>query len=225
MEHLFYLIVRILIVAYLLYCLFVFLFGRNRDNLWRFLTPRNTVKNNIPVVEPETEAVTHSIVGKSQTVYYEKQPERKAAAPFFSEDLKKVIPYDEEPDATDEDVENRSFQESLEDILTEEDRFIQFDADPDDGGNSSGMTYEQLNVAVNVVLGKKKGDEDCQTAARVLYEVSGSDVFNFLTAQAENEALIERLLKENIDDDGLPISKRDGKKGRNVEEFDIDKYV
>ena len=225
MEHLFYLIVRLLIAGYLLYCLFVFLFGRNRENLWRFLTPRNTVKNNIPVVELETETVSSGIVGKSQTVYYEKQPERKAAAPFFSEDLKKEIPYDEEPDTSDEDVENLSFEESLEDILTEEERFMPFDADPDEEGNSSGMTYEQLNVAVNVVLGKKKGDEDCQTAARVLYEVSGSDVFNFLTAQAENEALIERLLKENIDDDGLPVTKRVGKKGRNVGEFDMDKYV
>jgi len=225
MEHFLYLIVRLLIAGYLLYSLFVFLFGRNRENLWHFLTPRNTVKNNLPVVELESEAVKHSIVGKSQTVYYEKPPERKPVAPFLSEDLKKEIPYDEEPDATDEDVENRSFQESFEDILTEDDRFIQFDADPDDGGNSSGMTYEQLNVAVNVVLGKKKGDEDCQTAARVLYEVSGSDVFNFLTAQAENEALIERLLKENIDDDGLPVPKRVGKKNQKTETFEIEKYV
>jgi len=27
------------------------------------------------------------------------------------------------------------------------------------------------------------------------------------------------------DDEGLPVQKRDGKKGRNIEEFDMDKYV
>jgi len=91
MEYLFYLIVKIISVVYLLYSLFLFLFGKTGKNLWRFLTPRNTVKSNNPAKEPEPETASYNIIGKSQTVYLEKPPEKKLIAPFLSEDLEKYV--------------------------------------------------------------------------------------------------------------------------------------
>jgi cellulose biosynthesis protein BcsQ len=43
--------------------------------------------------------------------------------------------------------------------------------------------------------------------------------------QAENEILIEKLLKENIDDEGFRVPVNSGKKRRNDEKFDMEKYV
>jgi hypothetical protein len=75
------------------------------------------------------------------------------------------------------------------------------------------------------VQGKSTDDAGRQAAAHILYEVEGSDLFNFLTAQAENEALVKKLIRENIDNNGVPLSESTRKQRRDRKEFDMDKYV
>ncbi|GHT42157.1 hypothetical protein FACS189437_09890 [Bacteroidia bacterium] len=222
MEHLIYLTVKVLAAVYLLYILFRFLFGKNRRNIWNFLTPRcaGKEKSSNPAAEPE--AMPYSIVGKSQTVYLEKPPEKKPLEPVFSEDLEKQLPYEEEPDIEADDVE---YYSATEDILLEEERFLSLNAEPDEGEVSTGMTYEQISQALDVVQEKTTDDGNRLTTARILYEIQGSDVFDFLAAQAENEAMIEKLIRENIDDDGVPLSGNTRKQQRKIAEFDMNKYV
>jgi hypothetical protein len=222
MENPVYLIVKGLSAAYLLHRVFRFLSGKRVQEFWRFLTPKTPVKGKAPVSVPET--IPHTVVGKSQTVYLEEHPKEKTKAiePAFSEDLQRISAYEEEPDIGNDDVDN-----SLnKDGFTEEDRFLSLDVDADDGDfpSSTGMTYEQISQALDVMQGRQTDEAGRQVAARILYEVEGSDLFNFLTAQAENEALVEKLIKENIDNN-IPLSENTKKKQRDRKEFDMDKYV
>jgi hypothetical protein len=160
-------------------------------------------------------------VGKSQTVYLEKPSEEKPIEPFRSEDLPKTPAYEEEPEISSEDVENNLGESEL----TDEDRFTPFNVEPDSEFSSTGMTFEQIARALEVVQGKNADDKDQSAVARSLYEIEGSQLFDFLAMQAENEATIERLLKENLDDAGEILPKIERKKRREIAEFDMEKYV
>jgi len=222
MEHFFYLTVRGASALYLLYRIACFIFGKRTKSLWNFLTPKAKIKEKVATIQAMSEPDSGSIVGQSQTVYLEKPVEVtvKPVEPAFSEDLEKVSAYEEEPDITGSDVDYNK----QEGILSEEERFLPFDEAPDDGGISTGMTYEQLSSSMDVVQGKVTDDTELRTAARMFSEIQGSDVFNFLTAQADNEQIIEKLMKDYLDTDGEPVSGQ-RKKRKETEEFDIGKYV
>ena len=220
MEHLFSLTVKGLALIYILYKVFRFLFGKQGKNRWHFLTPKIREKEGIAAqVRPEQN--TRTIIGKSQTVYIEKPPQEKRLEPVFSEDLQKLPAYEEEPDISPDDVEDYLD----EGILTEEERFIPLNMEPDGEALSTGMTYEQISGVLDVVQGKKTKDKEKLTAARILYEVQGGELFDFLAAQAENEAIIERLLKENLDDAEDIFAENRKKRRRETVEFDMEKYV
>jgi hypothetical protein len=99
------------------------------------------------------------------------------------------------------------------------------DAETDGEAVSSGMTYDEISSALDVVQGKRTDEAAKSVAARILYEVQGSDLFNFLSAQAENEALVEKLIKENIDGAGFPSQENRRKRKPATEYFDMDRYV
>ena len=221
MEHLFYLIVKGLSVVYWLYKIFRFLFGEQGKSFWHFLTPNIREKKRTVMPQTGQEDTSYSIVGKSQTVYLAELPPPKKVEPVFSEDLEQVPSYEEEPDVTSDDVDYRQAEE----ILTEEERFTPLDVEPDNESVSTGMTYEQISQVLDVVSGKKTSDADQLMAARTLYEVQSGDVFNFLSSQAENEAVIERLMKENLDDIGEILPENRRKRRKEKEEFDMEKYV
>jgi hypothetical protein len=221
MENLVYLIVKGLSATYLLHKVYRFLFEKWTREFWRFLMPETPEKGKAPVPVPD--AVPYNIVGKSQTVYLEEIPKEKPVEPVFSENLEKIPDYEKEPDVTDDDVDDNLNKNGL----PKEDRFLPLGADSDDGDfpSSTGMTYEQISETLDAVRGKRTDDTAQSTAARILYEVQGSDLFNFLTAQAENEAMVEKLIRENIDNDGVSLSENTKKQRRDMKEFDMGKYV
>jgi len=222
MEHFFYLTIRGVSALYVLYRIARFIFGKRAKNLWNFLTPKARVKEKEATIQAMPEPDSGQIVGRSQTVYLEKPAEEpaKPIEPAFSEDLERLPAHEEEPDITGSDVDYNT----EEGILSEADRFLSFDDPPDDGGISTGMTYEQLSSAMDVIQGKKTDERELHIVARTLVEIQGSDVFNFLTAQAENEQIIEKLMKDYLDTGGEPASGI-RKKQKEIEEFDIGKYV
>ncbi|GHU57536.1 hypothetical protein FACS189411_11380 [Bacteroidia bacterium] len=218
MEHLIYLVVKVLAAACLLRGVLRFLFGVKGKSLWRFLTPAKKAGETPALSKP---VHYNNVVGKSQTVYLEEPPKEKTKAiePVFSEDLEKEEA-EEEPEAAAGDVEDNLYEPPL----SEEDRFIPLDTGPDSEAVSTGMTYEQISEALDVVRGKKADGAAESDVARMLYEIQGSDLFNFLSAQAENEALVEKLIKENMDNAGVPLTENKGKR-RKIEEFDMGRYV
>lgn len=226
-EHYIYWIVKGITVIYLLYKIFRFLFGKRGKSIWHFLNPKRKAERK---AERKTETLPataepdySSVVGKSQTVYLEKMPEVKmeTVEPAFSEDLQKVPAYEEEPEVTADDVDD-----NLNDVFPDEsERFLPFEVSADDEYSSTGVTFEQLGTAIEVIQGKKTENEEIRITSRILYEAQGSDVFDFLAAQAENERMIENLLKENLDSNRDSISEAGRKKRRETEAFDMGKYV
>jgi hypothetical protein len=216
MEQLIYFFVKIIAAFYLLYRTAWFLYWTWKKHFWRFLTPPAKGKANVLPAKPETDIYT--IVGKSQTMYLKEKT--GVTEPAFSENLQQTSAYEEDPDITAEDVEDNLDGEDI----SAEDRFLPLNTIEDDGGVSTGMTFEQLSDTFDVVKGKQTGSAGLQAAARILYEIRGSDLFDFLAAQAENERVIEQLIRENLDDSGNPIPEN-GRKRRNTPIFDIDKYV
>jgi hypothetical protein len=223
MENLFYLIVKGTSAAYLLYKAYRFLFGKRAVYFWRFMTPEIKTGETSIIPRAKPEPATYSIVGKSQTVYLKEPPreEVKVIEAAFSEDLQKIPAYEEEADITDNDVDDSPD----EDVLSREDRFLPLDEEPGEEAVSTGMTYEQISQALDVVRGKQTDETDKTETARILYEIQGSDVFDFLAAQAENEAMIGKLIKENIDNDGVSPPENARKQRQEIAEFDMDRYV
>jgi hypothetical protein len=215
MENLVYLVVKGASAAYILYNMYRFLSGQSGKSLWCFLTPKIKTRE-IPVMSP-----AYSVIGKSQTVYLEKPTERESVVPVFSEDLQKIPAYEEDADITENDVDNNPDEE----ILSREERFLPLNTELDGEAVSSGMTYEQISQALDVVRGKQPDDSGRLAVARILYEIQGSDVFDFLATQAENEAMIEKLIKENIDNGGILPPENARKLRREMEKFDMKKYV
>jgi hypothetical protein len=235
MEHFFNLTIRVSAVIYILYRVFRFLYGTKMQSLWRLLTPKAREKKE-RAVSPETAPQpAYSIVGKSQTVYMKEPPKAEPpkpvvgepvelvepVEPVFSEDLQPIAAFEEETEIFDVDVEV-----SLDGgNLSDEDRFLALDITDDKENVSTGMTYEQISLTLEAVQGKKMNDADRLAAARTLYDIQGSDVFDFLAMQAENEAAIERLLKENLDDAGEIQAENRDKRRKIMGDFDMDRYV
>jgi hypothetical protein len=229
MEYFIYLIVKGASAAYIVYKAYRFLSGKRAAGFWRFMLPEIQAKETIVVPQTKPEPAAYSVVGKSQTAYLEEPPkvEVKTIGPAFSEDLPQVPAYEEVPDITAGDVDDSLNGNPDEEILSREERFILLDAEPDGEMASTGMTFEQISQALEVVRGKRTDGESRRTVARLLDGFRDTDLFNFLTAQAENEAIIEKLLKENLDAGGasFPENKDTGKQKRDIEDFDMEKYV
>lgn len=221
MVHTFYLIVKVMAVIYIMYKIFRFLFGKQGQSHWYFLTPKVQEKKETAVSQPVPHLPPYSIIGKSQTVYLEEPPKVEPPEPVFSEDLQYMPAYEEEQDITPADVDD-SLQR---DVLTPKDRFLPLDTVEDNERASTGMTYEQISLTIEAVQGKKMNDADRLAAAHTLYDVQGSDLFDFLAMQAENEAAIERLLKEIPDDAGKVSTEYRVAKRKKTEDFDMDRYV
>jgi hypothetical protein len=227
MEQFFYLIVKIFAVYLLLKTLFIYLFGKNGKKRWIFLNPKKPNSNNTkPLLDEPEYQTTHSIVGKSRTRYLKEPPLEKHLVPFLSEDLEILLnKKNEEPDIKDEDVEYIPKDETQQDIIEEMERFSSDNESPDTEGHSTGLTYEEIACAYDVVTGKETDDSRHQKAARLLYEIHGSDVFDFLSAQAENEMMIEKLIKAHVDGDGVITKDKSNRQKKSVENFDMSKYV
>ena len=221
MEHFFYLTVKISAVIYIMYKTIRFLRGNRVKRLWCLLTPKVQDKKEAAEPQEVPQQSPYSIIGKSQTVYLEEPPKAETPEPVFSEDLQPVPAYEEEQDITSAEVDD-SLQE---DILSTDDRFFPLDTVEDNESISTGMTYEQISLTIEAVQGKKMSDADRKTAARTLYDVHGSDLFDFLAMQAENEAAIERLLKEHLDDAGEAAVENMVTRRKKTEDFDMDRYV
>lgn len=227
MEKIVYFIVKCGILSYILYQMWLFLFRKNGLRFFlKYLNPKETKKISTPAV-PVKEEDEISIVGKSHTIYLDALPESSEAEPIMSIDLESTDYIGEDEDLSADDAEIEIRQVNVDDIMDESERFIPFEEnDLPDLNFSSGMTYEDISNAVDVIKGEKRGEEDQRNAARLLYEVKQTDMMNFFSAQAGNMEVIELLLNENLDESGIPLPQRNNKKSSiSMTDFDINKYV
>ncbi|MDR2883343.1 MAG: DUF4122 domain-containing protein [Alistipes sp.] len=89
-----------------------------------------------------------------------------------------------------------------------------------DGGVSSGVSYEELSDAVEVLVTDTRNEARRTKAAKTLYDIQGTEILDFIVREVCGADAIDTLLKECLDGDGFPLKRKNP-----VAEFDIGKYV
>ncbi|MDL2230201.1 DUF4122 domain-containing protein [Alistipes sp. OttesenSCG-928-L06] len=206
--------VRLAAAGYLLYRLWIVLFRGRVAEFWKRIPVREKKKPS-----KASEPIRHipgPVVGATNVIILD---DPKAGPPV-------VATTELEPTGfigSDEPIDPDDIEVNQVELPTDEELYADNPADPD---LSSGLTFDQIGEAVNV-LTETVTDEDARTrAAGTLYKLQNTDIFDFITSEVSDAVTIEALIKDCLDDAGEPLP---GKVGRiedvRLKGFDIDKYV
>ncbi len=237
MEHSFYMAVRMAAAAYVLYRLYVVGYKKQFYGIWEYLPAlreyllsqkkQKQSEKRPPEPTVKTESPS-SVIGKTAVVYLE-DPSVVAVAPAFSVPLETTGYIDEEEDVSPDEVESE-LTPPLEKVLDKEELYERLDenAPGEDPELSTGLTYQQLSQAVDVLSSsslENKKDEEVIEVARTLYAIRGTDMFQFFASQVGNTAMIEQILEECLDGDGQPLPKRKKKVMKDAVAFNLEHFV
>lgn len=233
MEVYFNLFVKVATLAYVLLKLWLFLVRNKGYGVWDRLLP-DVRKREAPEQEPEPATAPipdKGIMGKTHTTYLKKEV---PSVPGMSQGLEPSDFIGEEADISPDEVEADLSGGTGPMQPDEEERFFPLEERGDTGMNefSSGMTYDELSNAVGVVSGGESGDDNRIRAARTLYEVRQTDLFQFFTTQVTNVETVDRLFEECLDGNGSPLKRPQRRREFDpvegfdpLEGFDMDKFV
>lgn len=113
----------------------------------------------------------------------------------------------EEKDITPEEVEDTLSTEQPY-IPSEEELYEDEERQPLETEFSRGMTFEEITNVVNVLSTTTGNDEQMIEAARTIFDVQHTDLFQFFTTQVSNAGTVEKLLAYCFDKDGKPQSEK-----------------
>ena len=158
------------------------------------------------------------VVGKSTTVFL--VPLISASLePMMSEELELDVKpsVETEPDILPENVDANLNSA----VILEDDELDEYSGDNSDweGNLSKGLTYQQISDAIDVVEGRKSG-ENYEYLAGETFALMSSDFLNMICTQADHEAKVKKLIAGYVDSVGVikPVPAL-------VANFDIKKYV
>ncbi len=213
-------IVKIVAAIYIIKNVWIFFITQKGGGIWDKVFPmKKKAKPKVRVSAPTTpKKDEYSVVGKSQTVYLKKPVEEEKPAETKNQESSDFI--GEEPDIDSEDVEyNVKNEEEPEDLFTP------FEESGIPNEFSTGKTFDELFHAVAVIKNPDTDNDDQRAiAAKTLYEVRGTDMYDFITTQISNTAAVEKLLEECLDSDGMPLEKP-RRRAMSVEEFEMSDFV
>lgn len=213
METYLHFVVKSIVAFHVLRQLWIVLLRGRLFGVWRLSKKQDQPEDDpdrLPA-EPVAEPDDGEVVGRTQSVYL-KDPDADPE-PVWSDELEPTgfIGRDEEISA--DDVEVQDLTRTAADVLPEEERFEVLDRNAPglEAEFSTGLTFEKLANAVGV-LTDATGDEDkVVEAAKTLYDVRQTDLFEFFTTQISNKEMVERLLHECLDEEGRPRPQRKAK--------------
>lgn len=220
MEHTFYMIVRVVVAAYVLYRLYIVVYKKQLYGVWEYLPAlreyllqkeeqkKSEKEKPQPIVKVES---SPSVIGKTTVVYLE-DPATATVAPVLTVQLETTGYIGEEEDISPDEVESE-LTPPAEKVLTKDEYYERLDenAPGEDLELSTGLTYQQLSQAVDVLSSpslENRKDTEVMEVARTLYAIRGTDMFQFFASQVGNMAMVEQLLEECLDGDGQPLPKR-----------------
>lgn len=217
--------VKLLVCGYVLYRIWILLFKEQLFGVWDKIPVRQQKPVPEPVITIVEEKDLSEVVGKTTVIYLE-DPEVAAKIPAHSEKLEPSDFLGEEPDISDDDVESDlSEPVTVEELQEEQERFEDADIiapglDPD---FSSGLTYEQMESAIGVLTVPTDDEQQIIHAAKIIYSIKDTDLYEFFTNQVSNQDNVEKLMSDCLDEEGTPLSVRKSK--RKIEGFDMSKFV
>ena len=146
--------------------------------------------------------------------------------PVRSEPLERSDFIGEEEEISSDDVEAHLLPPE-EQALTEEERFEPLPGiDPaPDPEFSSGLTFEQMSNAVGVITEAVDDEQKVIEAAKTIYNIRHTDLFQFFTTEAGSAAMVEQLFAECLDSEGQPLPYRRRKQTIPDGPFDWSKYI
>ena len=192
MEGLVYLSVRVGCAAYLLYKVWEQK-KKVRELCDLLYTPAK--REQMISMSPES-ADEKEVMGKTRFVYLDENA-GKTAAPYMSQPLEQGTDYiGEDEEIREEDVECLLPLEEMELLRKEQEEL-----------DSALTETEVITQAVTL--------EEFSLAARTLFAIRNTSLFDLFISQVGNEEAVNKLLEENLDEDGIPRPLKKGGKRNN----------
>lgn len=214
-----YFAVRVGCTLYLLYRLWNALFRKRLFGIWDRLLEAEPPATQAAEKTKYPELSDDDVLGKTHLVYLE-DPEAAATIPMRSEDLPPSDFIGEEEDILTDAVEDTLSNTSAITPPSDEELYEDAEPIPLDTEFSRGLTYDEISNAVRV-LKKATADVDkTLAAARTIFNLQNTELFEFFTTQVSNTVAVERLLAECLDNTGQPLPTR-----KFVEDFQWEIYV
>ena len=199
-------IVAIIVIVYLLYAVYEWICRIAYKKALKRIREASVSPDDAPVVD---------VVGKTTTVFLAPL-KTENNAPFMSEDLepeRSEANIETEQDISPEYIEVK--QNQL--IIPNDDELDDFsDSNSTTDELSKGLTFEQISHALEVVEGRKSGENDAQLAGET-FSIMPDDFLNVICMQPTHEEKVKRLISCYVDAIGKPPTT--------VADFDINKYV
>lgn len=218
----FYFAIKIGCIVYLLHRLRIVLFRHRLFGFWDMVLPQKTP----PIRKAKASSINsdEDVLGRTTVVYLD-DPDLAATVPEHSEELPPSGFIGEEKDIAAEEVEDTLSTEQPY-IPSEEELYEDEERQPLDTEFSRGLTFEEITNVVNVLSTTTGNDEQMIEAARTIFDVQHTDLFQFFTTQVSNADAVEKLLTECLDNDGRPLPQRQPKTHRaEIENFSWERYV
>lgn len=214
-----YLAVRIGCTLYLLYRLWDALFRQRLFGIWDRLLEAEPPATQTAENTKDSELSEDDVLGKTHLVYLE-DPEIAATIPMRSEDLPPSDFIGEEEEIPGDAVEGTLSDASSPAQPSEEELYEDAEQTPLDTEFSRGLTYDEISNAVGVLKQATEDVDKTLAAARTIFDLQSTELFEFFTTQVSNTAAVERLLAECLDNTGQTLPTR-----KFVEDFQWERYV
>lgn len=214
-----YFAVRIGCTLYLLYRLWDALFRQRLFGIWDRLLEAESPANRTTEKIKDSEQSDDDVLGKTHLVYLE-DPEVAATIPMRSEDLPPSDFIGEEEEISGDAVEGTLSDVSSAAPPSEEELYEDAEQTPLDSEFSRGLTYDEISNAVGVLTTAAPDADNALAAARTIFNLKNTELFEFFTTQVSNTAAVERLLAECLDNTGQPLPTR-----KFAEDFQWERYI
>ena len=210
MAGMIYLSVRLFCIAYLLYKVWQQK-GRIRKLCDLIYTP---VKREEPEIVSPTFADEADVIGKTRFVYLDENA-GKTIAPYMCQPLETSKDYiGEEEKISSEEVDCTLSPEEM--VALREAQEEMDESQPETDAVSQTVTLDDLNLAGDVLMGLNGADKDegkKSSAARTLFAIRNTDLFDVFVSQVGNEEAVSKMLDEYLDEEGRPLPPKRERKG------------
>lgn len=206
--------IKLAIVVWVLYKVWLLLFRDRLFGLWdRLLTPK-APQQPAPVAKAATVADPVSIMGPSKRVILADPRKPAEPQPVATTDLEPTgFIGEEQPPSPDE-------------IEAPEPPYIPSDDEldippPDDNELfSSGVSFDDLDNVFDVLKNGSRDETRLVKAAKTAYDIQNTEIMEMLVSEVCREADIVRLIEGYLDTDGFPLPRRSS-----IADFRIEDYL
>jgi hypothetical protein len=217
MEINFYQAVKIAAVAYILYRVWLMLFRKRLFGLWDALFGKSRRLAVPKEIRPAAVQPPVSVIGRVNHVILEDPLKaRYKPQPVATVDLEPTgwIGQQEPVSADEIGIPKPPYIPSEEELDF---------PPPDDNENgiSSGVTFEDLSNAVEVLRTGVQDEGRRLCAAETVYKIQDTELEEFLTNEVADIETVHKLLKECLDENGFPLKKNNDP----LAYFNIEDYV